>query len=234
MSDLPSVSAAQMHRLAPLFSRSRSLRRVDDRRVLSGIIYVIRHGPQWKDAPRGRGPHETLCNRFIRWSRLGVPASPALVVRVSPSTVVAMSSSMSGPSSGRCRRCRPASPRPARPPCRRGSPPRHRARPRQRRQQLLLRRVRGVGRVFAERRRGGEFLDRGQPEADPLALEEDRPEQPLPQPQPPGIAIAPAMAVDDELAPRQRDALDRCRPPGKASGTRLQIAAHCASVRSVG
>jgi hypothetical protein len=42
MSDLPLLSAAQMRRLSPLFPRSRGLRRVDDRRVISGTIYVIR------------------------------------------------------------------------------------------------------------------------------------------------------------------------------------------------
>lgn len=72
MPDLVLLSAAQMRRLAPLFPRSRGLLRVDDRRVISGIVYVIRHGLQWKDAPRGYGPHKTLYNRFIRWSRLGV------------------------------------------------------------------------------------------------------------------------------------------------------------------
>lgn len=41
-------------------------------RVLSGIVYVIRHGWQWKDETSGYGPHKTLYNRFIRWSRLGV------------------------------------------------------------------------------------------------------------------------------------------------------------------
>ena len=41
MSDLPLLSVAQMRRLAPLFPRPRGLRRVDDRRVISGIIYVI-------------------------------------------------------------------------------------------------------------------------------------------------------------------------------------------------
>jgi len=46
--------------------------RVDDRRVVSGIVYVIRNGLQWKDAPPGYGPHKTIYNRFIRWSRLGV------------------------------------------------------------------------------------------------------------------------------------------------------------------
>ena len=45
---------------------------MDDRRVISGIIYVIRHGFQWKHLPHGYGPPKTLYNRFIRWSRLGV------------------------------------------------------------------------------------------------------------------------------------------------------------------
>jgi putative transposase len=40
--------------------------------VISGIIYVIRQGLQWKDAPPGYGPHKTPYNRFVRWSRLGV------------------------------------------------------------------------------------------------------------------------------------------------------------------
>ncbi len=35
------------------------------------MIYVIRHGLQWKDAPRGYGPPKTLYNRFDRWSRIG-------------------------------------------------------------------------------------------------------------------------------------------------------------------
>lgn len=72
MPDLPLLSYAQMRRIEPYFPRSRGLPRVDDRRVISGIIYVIRHGLQWKDAPHGYGPHKTLYNRFIRWSRLGV------------------------------------------------------------------------------------------------------------------------------------------------------------------
>lgn len=48
------------------------MERVDDLRVISGIIYVIRNGLQWKDAPRVYGPHKTLYNRFVRWSRMGV------------------------------------------------------------------------------------------------------------------------------------------------------------------
>ncbi len=45
---------------------------MDDRRVLSGIIYVVGHGLQWRKAPAAYGPHKTLCNRFVRWSRMGV------------------------------------------------------------------------------------------------------------------------------------------------------------------
>ena len=72
MPELVLLSHAHMRRIEPFFSRSRGLARVDDRRVVSGIIYVIRNGLQWKDAPPGYGPHKTLYNRFIRWSRLGV------------------------------------------------------------------------------------------------------------------------------------------------------------------
>jgi transposase len=72
MPDLFMLSPAQMRRIEPFFPRSRGLRRVDDRRVISGIIYVIRNGLQWKDAPRAYGPHKTLYNRFVRWSRKGV------------------------------------------------------------------------------------------------------------------------------------------------------------------
>ena len=45
---------------------------MDDRRVVSGIIYVIKHGLQWKDAPDEYGPYKTLYNRFVRWSRMGI------------------------------------------------------------------------------------------------------------------------------------------------------------------
>ena len=72
MPALPMLSAAQMRQLRPHFPVSRGLRRVDDRRVISGIIYVIRYGLQWKEAPSGYGPHKTLYNRFVRWSRQGV------------------------------------------------------------------------------------------------------------------------------------------------------------------
>ena len=72
MRDMFWLSEAQMRRIAPYFPRSHGVPRVDDRRVISGIIFVIRNGLRWRDAPTDYGPHKTIYNRFIRWSRLGV------------------------------------------------------------------------------------------------------------------------------------------------------------------
>jgi len=47
-------------------------RRVDDRRVLSGIIHVLQSGCRWRDCPPQYGPHTTLYNRWNRWSRRGI------------------------------------------------------------------------------------------------------------------------------------------------------------------
>ena len=66
------LTTAQVRRLSPHFPLSHGIARLDDRRVLSGIIYVIRNGLQWRDAPAAYGPHKTLYNRFVRWSRMGV------------------------------------------------------------------------------------------------------------------------------------------------------------------
>ncbi len=72
MSELFWLSEAQVERLRPFFPKSRGKPRVDDRRVLSGIIYIHRNGLRWKDASRDYGPHKTLYNRWKRWSRMGV------------------------------------------------------------------------------------------------------------------------------------------------------------------
>ena len=72
MSDLYWLTDEQMARLEPYFPKSHGKPRVDDRRVLSGIIFVNRNGLRWRDAPKDYGPHKTIYNRFIRWSRLGV------------------------------------------------------------------------------------------------------------------------------------------------------------------
>lgn len=72
MSELFLLSRAQFNRIKPYFPLSHGVPRVDDLRVVSGIVYVIKNGLMWKDAPKGYGPHKTLHNRFVRWSRLGV------------------------------------------------------------------------------------------------------------------------------------------------------------------
>ena len=66
------LTRRQLNRIKPYFPFPHGVERVDDRRVISGIIYVIRNGLQWKDAPKAYGPHKTLYNRFVRWSRMGV------------------------------------------------------------------------------------------------------------------------------------------------------------------
>jgi len=72
MSDLLWLSAGQMRKIKPYFPLSHGVARVDDRRVVSGIIFVLKNGLRWRDAPKAYGPHKTIYNRFIRWSRLGV------------------------------------------------------------------------------------------------------------------------------------------------------------------
>jgi len=66
------LSDARMEPRRPFFPTSRGKQPVDDRRVLSGIIYTKRNGSQWKDAPAVYGPHKTLYTRCVRWSRMGV------------------------------------------------------------------------------------------------------------------------------------------------------------------
>ncbi len=67
------LSEEQFARLAPLLPNdTRGVARVDDRRVISGIVHVLRSGCRWKDAPAVYGPHKTLYNRFVRWAAKGV------------------------------------------------------------------------------------------------------------------------------------------------------------------
>lgn len=69
MADLFWLTEAQIQRISPFFPLSHGVPRVDDQRVVSGILHVIRNGLRWRDAPAECGPHKTLYNRFIRWSR---------------------------------------------------------------------------------------------------------------------------------------------------------------------
>ena len=72
MSDLYWLTEEQVERLQPFFPKSHGKPRVDDRRVLSGIVFVNRNGLRCCDAPREYGPAKTLFNRWKRWSDNGV------------------------------------------------------------------------------------------------------------------------------------------------------------------
>src|SRR5258706_6174355 len=50
-------------------NKPRGVRRVNDRRVLNGIFWVLRSGAPWRDLPERYGPRTTCYNRFVRWRR---------------------------------------------------------------------------------------------------------------------------------------------------------------------
>ena len=73
MSNLFWFSEKQFAKIQPLLPNDvRGVPRVDDRRVLSGIIHVIKHGLRWSDCPAEYGPAKTIYNRYARWSEKGV------------------------------------------------------------------------------------------------------------------------------------------------------------------
>ena len=53
-------------------NKPRGVPRVDDRRVLNGIFWVLRTGAPWRALPREFGPPTTCYNRFVRWRKAGV------------------------------------------------------------------------------------------------------------------------------------------------------------------
>jgi transposase len=53
-------------------NKPRGVRRVNDRRVLNGIFWVLRSGAPWRDLPENYGPRTTCYNRFVRWRRAAV------------------------------------------------------------------------------------------------------------------------------------------------------------------
>ena len=67
------LTDAQFAKIAPhLPTNTRGKPRVDDRRVISGIIHVLKSGGRWVDAPEVYGPRKTLYNRFVRWAANGI------------------------------------------------------------------------------------------------------------------------------------------------------------------
>jgi putative transposase len=75
LSDQFRLTEAELKRIAPYFPKSLGVPRVDGRRVVIGIIHVVRNGLRWQDAPVLYGPHRTLQNRFVRWSCMGIFAN---------------------------------------------------------------------------------------------------------------------------------------------------------------
>jgi transposase len=67
------LSESQWAAVEPLLPRNQpGARRVDDRRVLSGIIHVLKAGCRWQDCPSVYGPSTTVYNRFNRWAGRGI------------------------------------------------------------------------------------------------------------------------------------------------------------------
>jgi len=67
------LSDVEWRLIKPLLpNKPRGVARVDDRRVLNGIFYVLRTGSPWRDLPERYGPYTTVYNRFNRWARAGV------------------------------------------------------------------------------------------------------------------------------------------------------------------
>lgn len=67
------LSNEEWARIAPYLPRGRrGAHRVDDRRVISGIIHMLKTGARWRDCPAAYGPYTTIYNRFNRWSKQGV------------------------------------------------------------------------------------------------------------------------------------------------------------------
>jgi transposase len=63
----------QWSRIEPLLPTDvRGKERVSDRRVISGIVFVIKSGCRWCDCPPEYGPPKTIYNRFVRWAERGV------------------------------------------------------------------------------------------------------------------------------------------------------------------
>ena len=88
------LSDGQWAAIEPLLPRNQpGARRVDDRRVISGVVHVLRTGCRWQDTPAIYGPPTTIYNRFHRWSQRGIwQASFAALVKVVPGGIQAIDS----------------------------------------------------------------------------------------------------------------------------------------------
>ena len=72
------LTDVQFAKIGPhLPTDTRGKPRVDDRRVISGIVHVLKSGGRWVDAPSEYGPRKTLYNRFVRWAEKGTHTTKA-------------------------------------------------------------------------------------------------------------------------------------------------------------
>jgi transposase len=60
-------------------NKPRGVPRVDDRRVLNGILWRFRTGSPWRDIPEQYGPSTTCYNRFVTGA--SAPPSVRLISR---------------------------------------------------------------------------------------------------------------------------------------------------------
>ena len=123
------LTDAQFARIEPhLPTDTRGQPRVDDRRVISGIVHVLKSGGRWIDATPDYGPRKTLYNRYVRWAAKGIwvelfhalarAGGPPAQVLIDSSAVKAHSSASGGkggsgtkPSDARAAAARPKSTR---------------------------------------------------------------------------------------------------------------------------
>jgi putative transposase len=108
------LSDTQWAAIEPLLPKNRpGARRVDDRRVISGIVHVLKVGCRWQDCPAHYGPPTTIYNRFHRWSARGlwqrlfrtlVTASPDDIHLIDSTTAKAHRSAAGGKGGRRSRR----------------------------------------------------------------------------------------------------------------------------------
>jgi transposase len=68
--ELTDYESAEIKPMLP--NKPRGVPRVNDRRVLNGIFWVLRSGAPWRDLPVNFGPHTTCYNRFVRWRRASI------------------------------------------------------------------------------------------------------------------------------------------------------------------
>lgn len=67
------LSETEWQLIEPLLPiKVRGVARVDDRRVINGIFYILRTGSPWRDLPSRYGPYTTVYNRYNRWAQAGV------------------------------------------------------------------------------------------------------------------------------------------------------------------